>query len=121
VSLHRHPTDPEVRRLVASARVLVHPARSEGFGYPALEAMAAGVPVVAAAAGALPEVVGDAGILVPPGDPAALAAAVARAAADGPERAALVERGRRRAHAFPPRDVASRLLAVLRAAAGGSS
>ena len=51
----------------------------EGFGFPASEAMACGLPVIANAAGALPEVVGSdgsAGRLVPPRDPAALAAAI---------------------------------------------
>ena len=50
----------------------------EQFGRVAAEAQASGVPVVASASGALPEVVGDAGLLVPPGDPRALADALAR-------------------------------------------
>ena len=45
----------------------------------AVEALQAGVPVVASAVGGLPEVLGDAGILVPPGDPNALAAGISRA------------------------------------------
>jgi glycosyltransferase involved in cell wall biosynthesis len=52
--------------LVAGAEVVVVPSLYEGFGLPALEAMAANVPVVAAATSSLPEVVGDAGILVEP-------------------------------------------------------
>ena len=50
------------------ASVLAYPSRYEGFGFPPLQAMAAGVPVVATAAGALPEVVGDGALLVDPGD-----------------------------------------------------
>ena len=50
----------------------------EQFGRGAVEAQAAGVPVVASAIGALPDVVGAAGILVPPGDPGALADALGR-------------------------------------------
>jgi len=50
----------------------------EQFGRVVVEAQASGVPTVASASGALPEVVGRAGILVPPGDPDALAAALVR-------------------------------------------
>ena len=52
------------------ARLFVLPSFEEGFGLPALEAMAAGVPVVASNRGALPEVVGDAGVLIDPEDSA---------------------------------------------------
>ncbi|HOC13993.1 MAG TPA: glycosyltransferase family 1 protein [Propionicimonas sp.] len=52
--------------LVKSASAVVVPSWHEGFGLPALEAMAAGVPVVAANTSSLPEVVGECGILVEP-------------------------------------------------------
>jgi glycosyltransferase involved in cell wall biosynthesis len=68
----------ELDELYRSAVALVFPSSYEGFGNPALEAMARGCPVVATTAGALPEVVGGAGLLVPPGHPGALAAAVSR-------------------------------------------
>jgi glycosyltransferase involved in cell wall biosynthesis len=75
----------EVRALLADARALILPSLSyEGAPLSVVEAYAAGVPVLANAIGALPEVVEDgiSGILVPPRDPAALAGAVRRLAAD---------------------------------------
>ena len=115
------PADDELRRLVAHAALLVQPSRSEGFGFPVLEAMAAGVPVLATTGGALPEVCADAALLVPPEDPDALAAGVTRLLEDDGLRAALVARGRVRARAFPARDCGERLLAVLRRAVGGGT
>jgi len=69
----------ELVRLYARATLVVAPSLYEGFGLPAVEAMACGTPVVASAAGALPEVVavGGAGTLVPPADAHALAKAIA--------------------------------------------
>jgi glycosyltransferase involved in cell wall biosynthesis len=63
-----------------------------------LEAMAAGVPVVATAVGGVPELVreGETGLLVPPRDPGALAAALGTLAADPELRRRLGEAGRRR-------------------------
>jgi glycosyltransferase involved in cell wall biosynthesis len=65
----------ELERAYRGASAVVLPSLFEGFGLPAIEALAVGTPVVAARAGALPEVIRDAraGRLVPPRDPAALA------------------------------------------------
>jgi glycosyltransferase involved in cell wall biosynthesis len=86
--------------LYRGASALVMPSRTEGFGLPALEAMARGCPVVASRAGSLPEVVGDAGLLVPPGDRDALAGALAEVLGDDGLRARLGAAGRRRAAEF---------------------
>jgi len=67
----------ELVRHYARAWVAVVPSLYEGFGLPAGEAMACGVPVISTTGGALPEVVGDAGVLVPSGDPHALAREIA--------------------------------------------
>lgn len=113
VEVRRDLPDADLRACVAGASVLVHPSRSEGFGFPPLEAMAAGVPVVAARAGSVPEVVEDAALLVPPGDASALAHGVERVLSDAGLRARLVEAGRGRADAFPAHATAKRLLDVL--------
>jgi glycosyltransferase involved in cell wall biosynthesis len=70
--------DDQRRALFEGASMLVLPSWHEGFGLPALEAMALGVPVVASTAGALPEVVGDAGLFVDPAAPDAIADAIVR-------------------------------------------
>jgi glycosyltransferase involved in cell wall biosynthesis len=61
-------SDAQLMSLYQHAECLALPSLHEGFGFPALEAMAAGAPVVAGARGALPEIVGDAGVLVDPYD-----------------------------------------------------
>ncbi len=70
---------PDLVRRYRSATLVVVPSLYEGFGLPAVEAMACGTPVVASAAGALPEVLRatGGGILVPKGDAEALARALA--------------------------------------------
>lgn len=78
------------------ADVFVFPSLLEGFGLPPVEAMACGTPVVAANTSSLPEVVGDAGLLVPPMDAPALAAALQRLLADETLRYDLGNRGRER-------------------------
>ena len=90
-------SDAELVRLYAGAACLAIPSLHEGFGLPALEAMAAGTPVVASNTSALPEVTGGAAILVDPLDPHDIADGLEMAIT---ERDAWIQRGRRRAAEF---------------------
>jgi glycosyltransferase involved in cell wall biosynthesis len=74
--------EPDLALVVAGAAALVVPSWYEGFGLPALEALACGTPVVASDLPALREVLGDQAELVAPGDPAALAGAISRVLED---------------------------------------
>jgi glycosyltransferase involved in cell wall biosynthesis len=92
-------TDERIVELYAEASVAVVPSLYEGFSLPAIEAMACGVPLVATTGGALPEVVGndgETGLLVPPGDPGALAVALGRVLDDPVLAARLSLAGRQR-------------------------
>ncbi|MGH9025003.1 MAG: glycosyltransferase family 4 protein, partial [Acidimicrobiia bacterium] len=86
--------------LLAGAAAFAYPSRYEGFGFPPLEAMRAGVPVVATKTGSLPEVLGDAALLTPVEDDDALAAALDRLLRDDELRANLVRRGAAQAAKF---------------------
>ncbi len=92
-------TDERIVELYAEAELAVVPSLYEGFSLPAVEAMACGTPLVATTGGALPEVVGtggDTGRLVPPGDPQALAAAIADLLGDSGARQQMARAARER-------------------------
>jgi len=106
---------PEVVQLYSHAAVFVCPSIYEPFGLINLEAMACGTPVVASRVGGIPEVVvdGETGWLVPPGDPATLAATLREALSDRARARRMGEAGRRRVEAHFSWDrIAERTLAV---------
>ncbi|MFN3389621.1 MAG: glycosyltransferase [Allosphingosinicella sp.] len=100
VTLAGHAADLPAR--LRGADLCVLPSRREGFGNVIVEAMAAGVPVLAAACSGPAGLIEDGrnGFLVPPGDAAALGAAMAALLADPARRASVVEAGRRTARRY---------------------
>jgi glycosyltransferase involved in cell wall biosynthesis len=106
---HDQPT------LLAGHDAVVVPSRCEAFGLVALEAMAVGTPVVAACIGGLAELVEDdvSGLLVPPDDPTALAAALTRLADDRELWARLSRGGVERSRRFSVEATTEGVLAVL--------
>ncbi|MFN3413465.1 MAG: glycosyltransferase family 4 protein [Thermoanaerobaculum sp.] len=99
-----------------NAWALVFPSKNEGFGLPALEAMACGCPVFAANAGALPEVCGDAAVLLPPEDPKAWLAALVALHENPSLRFSLRQKGLARARQFTWEHAARELVDVYREA-----
>lgn len=113
----------DVGDLLAGADVFVLPAHREGLGVAALEAMAAGRPVVASRVGGLADAVvdGRTGLLVPPGDPTALAAAIERLLVDEDLRRRLGQEGPRRvAEGFLPGQMVEAYERIYRAVLAGS-
>ena len=107
--------------LYAAAGVFAFPSLFEGFGIPALDAMACGVPVLAARAAALPETCGDAALLIDPCDVEAIAVGLAALLdLDLDARAAWTARGRRHAARFDWDATARRTRDLLLAVAAGT-
>lgn len=86
--------------LLAAAEVFCYPSLYEGFGLPALEAMAAGTPTVAGRYSAAEEVLGDAALFVDPEDVSSIAGALVQVTGDDELRRTLAITGRARAALF---------------------
>ncbi len=110
--------DEDLVALYSDAIAAVMPALSEGFGLPAIEALACGTPVLSSDRGAVPEVIGEAGLLFDPTNPKAIAAAIERMACDRETRAALQAKAVRRARLFTWSLAAEQTFAVLEACHG---
>lgn len=102
----------DLLHLYNSARALVMPSFYEGFGLPALEAMACGTPVIVSNVSSLPEVVGDAGILISPENPESIAVALWRVLSDARLRDEMRAKGLSRAACFSWEKAAQQTLDV---------
>lgn len=110
----------DVAAVLAASDALVLSSDHEGLPVAIMEAFALGVPVVSTAVGGIPEAITDGveGLLVPPRDPAALAAAIDRITTDGDLRRRLGQGSARRASAFDARTVTAGIEELYRAAVG---
>jgi glycosyltransferase involved in cell wall biosynthesis len=103
------------------AEAVAYPSLEEGFGLPALEALACGAVLMTTTGSAMEEVVGDAAVLVRPRDPAGLATALTRALTDTTLRDRLRADGPRRAQDFTWAASVDQHLAAYATASGGSA
>lgn len=108
----------QLATLYSRADMFLFPSWYEGFGFPLLEAMAAGVPSITSNNSSLPEVGGDAALYVDPSQPDELAAAMLRITTDAGLRARLAAEGPRQAARFDWSRCADETLALLRRTAG---
>ena len=104
-----------------SADVFAYPSLYEGFGLPALEAMACGKPVVVADSSSLPEVVGDAGVRLNPHDAEAWTTTLVRLCSDGELRADLGARALMRAQQFSWANMTQQTVQVYRDVLSGGA
>jgi glycosyltransferase involved in cell wall biosynthesis/tetratricopeptide (TPR) repeat protein len=105
-------SDEELKNLYHGATAMVFPSLYEGFGLPALEAMACGAPVIASRRGSLPEIVERTGLLVEPESFDEIAGAMIALASDESLRERLAEESRRRAQKFRWEEVAEKTFRV---------
>ena len=111
----------DVPAVLATSDLLLLSSRQEGLPVAVMEAFALGVPVVSTAVGGVPEAVRDGveGLLVPPQDPARLAAAMDRLRRDAGLRGCLARSSADRATAFDATRAVARIEQVYGALAGG--
>jgi glycosyltransferase involved in cell wall biosynthesis len=117
VLILRNVPDDEIPLFYSGGSALLIPSLYEGFGMPALEAMACGTPVLASRVSSLPEVLDDAAVWVDPGSAESIADGMERLLGDDELRAELVERGLKRAARFSWQKAALETIEVYRKAA----
>jgi glycosyltransferase involved in cell wall biosynthesis len=111
--------DEDLAALMRGATTLLFVSRLEGFGYPAIEAMACACPVIASNRGAIAEMAGEGALLVDPERPKAIAEAILTLAGSPQERQRVADRGVARSHTFSLREMAVRTADVYRRIGAG--
>jgi glycosyltransferase involved in cell wall biosynthesis len=106
--------DADLPLILHGAEIALYPSLYEGFGFPAVEALAAGVPLITSDRSSLPEVVGDAALLVDPESEEEIAAAIRLLLGDAAMRGELVRRGRARARELSWEATAQQVLELYR-------
>lgn len=109
-----HVKDSDMPVLYAIADLLVYPSIYEGFGLPAIEAMACGCPVISSNSSSLPEVVEDSAITVDAMDVKGLSDAICRVLTDGVLREELIRKGFVQAGKFSWERTAGETLAIFK-------
>ena len=107
--------EDDLPELYNMAELFVFPSFYEGFGLPALEAMACGTPLIASNASSLPEIVGDAGIMVNPKNINGLAETIHKVLTDKELRKKMIRKGLKRASLFSWRTSAEETLRICEA------
>jgi glycosyltransferase involved in cell wall biosynthesis len=110
--------EPRLARLYEDATCFLFPSRTEGFGFPPLEAMARGVPTAVANSGSLPEVTDGGALIFDPDDPDGVADICLRLTNDAAERERLAETGRRVAGRYVWRETAQAAWRAIREVRG---
>ena len=105
--------------LIRHATAVAYPSLDEGFGFPLLDAMQAGVPIVASTAGSIPEIAGDAAVLVDPADQNQLAEAMSSVVVDDALRARLIDAGSQRWTQFGWAESAEQMANIYRCVMNG--
>ncbi|MBI2055905.1 MAG: glycosyltransferase family 4 protein [Candidatus Sungbacteria bacterium] len=111
-------SDAELSYLYRHAKALLFPSFIEGFGFPILEAMNAGLPVITSNQSSLAEVAGDAASCVDPHNPAAIAVAMERLSVDETWRQEMREKGRARAQEFGWEQTVQKFLEIFKTIVG---
>ncbi|MEW6544184.1 MAG: glycosyltransferase family 1 protein [Nitrospirota bacterium] len=113
--------DEDLPLVLHGAEIALYPSLAEGFGLPAVEAMAAGVPLITSDRSSLPEVVGKAAVLVDPESVEEMAHAIRSLLGDTERRAQLVEQGLARARELSWERAAHQVLCLYRELASPGS